>query len=223
MALEWRHFSAVLFVFFVTQICKLMRIKLAASFFCALLSVMIGFFFLDHSIFSLPLWLRLVCAFALSFAATFAVLYLLIAKDTGGVVESRGPDAEPESSSVPDGVGKRGYEVYLRVQRYMEEKRPYLDEKLNLESFSKGIFSNTVYVSRTINYYSGRNFRQFVNWYRIQYALDLMRKDPHLKMEEVSSMSGFHSTVSFNMAFRLFEGKTPTEWHEEYVDSLRKR
>ena len=35
--------------------------------------------------------------------------------------------------------------------------------------------------------------------------------------------SGFHSSVSFNMAFRLFEGKTPTQWIEEYVDSLRKR
>ena len=50
-----------------------------------------------------------------------------------------------------------------------------------------------------------------------------MKADPHLRMEEVSMMSGFHSTVSFNMAFRLFEGKTPTQWLEEYMDSLRRR
>ena len=200
-----------------------MRKKLAASFFCALLSVLSGFLFLDHSIFSLPLWLRLVCTFTASFAATSAILFLLMREEAGGETKPHAPDIEPAPSPVPAGVGKRGYEVYQRVERYMEESRPYLDEKINLESFSKAIFSNTVYVSRTINHYSGRNFRQFVNWYRIQYALDLMRKDPHLKMEEVSSMSGFHSTVSFNMAFRLFEGKTPTEWHEEYVDSLRKR
>jgi YesN/AraC family two-component response regulator len=104
----------------------------------------------------------------------------------------------------------------------MEDKRPYLDEKLNLDSFSKAVFSNKVYVSKNINHYSGKNFRQFINWYRIQYALDLMKKDPHLRMEEVAMMSGFHTTVSFNMAFRLFVAKTPTEWHEEYVDSLRK-
>ena len=197
--------------------------KLTASFFCALLSVLIGFLFLDHSIFSLPLWLRFACTFASCFAAISAILFLMVPDDADGEKKPHTPDTEPTPSPVPAGVGKRGYEVYQRVERYMEEKRPYLDEKINLESFSKAIFSNTVYVSRTINYYSGRNFRQFVNWYRIQYALDLMKKDPHLKMEEVSSLSGFHSTVSFNMAFRLFEGKTPTEWHEEYVDSLRKR
>ena len=164
-----------------------------------------------------------VCAFAASFSAAFLVLLILRRGDGAGESEPRVPDSEPQSAPVPAGAGKRGYEVFQRVVRYMEEKRPYLDEKINLERFSKAIFSNTVYVSRTINYYSGKNFRQFVNWYRIQYALDLMREDPHLKMEEVSILSGFHSTVSFNMAFRLFEGKTPTEWHEEYVDSLRKR
>ena len=105
----------------------------------------------------------------------------------------------------------------------MEEKKPYLEESIGLEDLSRAVFSNKAYVSKNINYYAGRNFRQFVNWYRIQHAIGLLKEDPHLKMEDVSTLSGFHTTVSFNMAFRLFEGKTPTQWLEEYVDSLRKR
>ena len=127
------------------------------------------------------------------------------------------------SVSSPGAAGKRGYEVYERVVRYMEEQKPYLEESLSLEQLSRAVFSNKAYVSKNINYYSGRNFRQFLNGYRIQHAIGLLKEDPHLKMEDVSSMSGFHSTVSFNMAFRLFVGKTPTQWLEEYVDSLRKR
>lgn len=105
----------------------------------------------------------------------------------------------------------------------MEEDKPFLDPKLNLASFSRGIYSNTVYVSKNINFYSGVNFRTFVNRYRINHAIMLMKADPGAKIEDIAAMSGFHNPVSFNMAFRLFEGKTPTAWLEEYTDSLKKR
>ena len=197
-----------------------------ASVLCALFSVATVFFFVTQTFIRLPLGPSLGCAFLLTAAADAAALSLV------GRKRPEGRRKQPESGqetvrgkpSGSDGRERnRGYEVFQRIVSYMEERKPYLDESLNLEDFSKSIFTNKVYVSKNINHYSGKNFRQFVNWYRIQYALDLMKRDPHLKMEEVSVMSGFHTTVSFNMAFRLFEGKTPTEWHDAYVDSLRKR
>lgn len=200
-----------------------MKKVLCAAFFCALLSVLFGGLFFGEAFSDFPLFARLTAHFLLMLAAGTCLLSLLFRHPRESASAVPPEEAQPDPSPAPDGAGKRGYELFQRIVTYMEDKRPYLDEKLNLDMFSKAIFSNKVYVSKTINYYSGKNFRQFVNWYRIRYALDLMRKDPHLKMEEVSMMSGFHSTVSFNMAFRLFEAKTPTAWHEEYVDSLRKR
>ena len=191
----------------------------------SLFSVSVCLLFISGFIPGLPLWAGIPCAFAASLAGALlleAAFRPRVKEREGGGDAASGTDPEP-TSSPPESAGKRGYEVFQRVVRYMEEKHPFLDDSLNLEQISKAVFSNKVYVSKNINYYSGRNVRQFVNWYRIRYATDLLKADPHLKMEDVSVLSGFHSTVSFNMAFRLFEGKTPTQWVEEYVDSLRKR
>ena len=201
-----------------------MKKVLAVSAICAFLSVSFCFLFLGQTILRIPLWAGLCCSFVLSAASLVATLSVFrpgVPRETA----RKAPAAvRPGPPPAPGGrERKRGYEVYLRAVECMETKKPFLDEKLDLEQFAKAIFSNKAYVSKNVNLYSGRNFRKFVNGYRIQYAVELMMKDPHLRMEEVSTMSGFHSPVSFNMAFRLFQGKTPTQWHEEYVDSLRKR
>lgn len=112
-----------------------------------------------------------------------------------------------------DSVGnKKMNALYERALAYMDEHSPYLDEFFSLEDFSRKLYTNKVYLSRTINVYSGRNFRQFVNFYRVKYSIELMRRDSRLKVDELATMSGFHSNVSYNMAFRLFMNETPKEW-----------
>ena len=206
-----------------------MKKIIARPVFSALCSVSACVLFLGGIIPGLPLWVGIPCACAASLAASLLIENpFRVRRKAAGAAEdgqdaAKEPATDPEQGPPPpESAGKRGYEVYQRAVRYMEETRPYLDDSLNLEQFSKAIFANQVYVSKNINYYAGRNFRQFVNWYRIRHAIGLMKEDPRMRMEDVSMRSGFHSSVSFNMAFRLFEGKTPTQWIEEYVDSLRK-
>lgn len=115
----------------------------------------------------------------------------------------------------PDTSDRKMTALYRKAVSIMEEKQLFLDENLDLESFSRKMLSNKSYLSKTINVMSGRNFRQFVNYYRVEYAVNLLMKDPVLKMEEVALMSGFHTVVSFNMAFRLFRGETPSDWLRE--------
>ncbi len=112
---------------------------------------------------------------------------------------------------------KKMNNLYRRIVMFMEEKKPYLDPSFDMTDLSDKMFTNKLYLSKTINILSGRNFRQFVNYHRIQYALSLFRQDRHLKVNEVSEMSGFHTPVSFNMAFKVNTGMTPTEWLQEHV------
>jgi len=107
--------------------------------------------------------------------------------------------------------------LYEKVQSIMETKRPYLDEEFSLQDLATASFTNKTYLSKTINLFSGRNFRQFVNWYRVQYSIDLMNKDKHLRISELSMMSGFHTVVTYNMAFKLNMNETPSE----YLQKLR--
>lgn len=99
--------------------------------------------------------------------------------------------------------------LYARAVEYMEKKQPFLDEDFSLAAMSTALFTNKSYLSRVINYYSGRNFKQFVNFYRIRYAVDLISQDPRLSVLELATMSGFHSVVTFNVAFRLNMNDTP--------------
>ncbi len=107
--------------------------------------------------------------------------------------------------------------LYRRIIMYMEERKPYLDQNFDMSVMADSMLTNKLYLSKTINILSGRNFRQFVNYYRIQRAMELMKTDPRLRVSEVAEMSGFHSSVSFNMAFKVNTGQTPSEWIHSYV------
>ncbi|MCR4860253.1 MAG: AraC family transcriptional regulator [Bacteroidales bacterium] len=102
--------------------------------------------------------------------------------------------------------------LYDRVVELMEQKQPFLDDEFGLDDLAGAVFSNRTYLSKTINQMSGRNFNQFVNYYRVRYSLTLLDNDPSLRVSTVAMMSGFHTRVTFNMAFKLNTGKTPTEY-----------
>lgn len=104
--------------------------------------------------------------------------------------------------------------VYDRVVSLMEDKHMFLDEDLSLNDLSAAAFTNKSYLSKTVNIISGRNVSQFVNYYRIQYSLELIRKDPYLKVVSLALMSGFHSAVTFTSAFKLNVGENPSDYME---------
>jgi len=112
----------------------------------------------------------------------------------------------------------RSAELFNEVVRVMESRKPWLQDDFTIDDLSRLVHTNRMYLSKSINFHSGRNFNQLVNFYRVRYAVELMQKDPSLRMNEISQMSGFHTVVSFNMAFKLNERMTPTE----YLQSLKK-
>jgi len=105
--------------------------------------------------------------------------------------------------------------LYSKIIKIMDEKKPFLNESLSLEGFSAMLGTNKLYMSRTINIMSGKNFRQFINSYRIEYAKNLMRENYQVRIEEVSQKSGFHTLVTFDMAFRIVMDMTPSEWQHK--------
>ena len=103
-------------------------------------------------------------------------------------------------------------ELYERIMLYFEMTRPYLRGDLTINDVVKVVYSNKVYISQAIFHYTGRNFRQFVNYHRVMYSMDLFRSNLELKVSDLSEKSGFNNMVSYTMAFRLFMDETPSEW-----------
>ncbi len=106
--------------------------------------------------------------------------------------------------------------LYDRFRYLMEEKRPYLSESCLVEDIARDLFTNKTYLSKMVNDCTGMSFPKLINQYRVEYSMELYKKDMHLKVSELAEMSGFHSTVTFNMAFKCYANRTPSEWCREY-------
>ncbi len=129
-----------------------------------------------------------------------------------------GPEAVLPDLPMPDVAGDNSgaapydKKLYVRSCAYMEQKRPFLVESFTLDDFAARLYTNKLYLSKTINHYSGGNFRQFVNHFRVKYAMGLFEKNMSLRVSDMSELSGFHNVVTFNNAFKLMTGETPSAW-----------
>ena len=147
---------------------------------------------------------------------THRTMFLSLKKETDIRKAQKGSAFKPPIRFVDS--DSRSASLFNDVVSIMENRKPWLQDDFGVDDLARMARTNRMYLSKAINFHSGRNFNQLVNYYRVRYARDLIRKDPSLKMNEVSQMSGFHTVVSFNMAFKLNERMTPTE----YAQSLKK-
>ena len=112
-------------------------------------------------------------------------------------------------------------EVFGRLEDYFRESRPYLGGDTAIESVARHLFTNKTYVSRAVQRFTGLNYCQYVNRFRVLYAVELYRQNPVLRMNELAQMSGFNSIASFNISFRAVMNQSPGEWSRKYRASLK--
>ncbi len=152
----------------------------------------------------------------LTYESFFAVCHELERK----IMESLKVSQVEMAGGVREGTYR---ELYERIVEYFESEKPFLDNQLTINDVVKVVFSNKVYISRAISQFTGRNFCQFVNYYRISYSVECFRTNPDLRVNELAEMSGFNSVVSYNMAFRLFMNENPSDWCRKERHKNRKK
>lgn len=105
-----------------------------------------------------------------------------------------------------------------QILQGVEEDKLYLNHTLNIEQFARAIGVSPRDVSYTINKVFGKNFFEFINFYRIE-AAKRMLEDPakaHLTVLDVLMEAGFNSKSSFQRFFKRFTGISPTEYRERH-------
>lgn len=190
------------------------------SFHILLIPVLLVFIHCLHQLFpgvsgivaGLAVIMVLLEVMALSLRVSYDSVFVLMHDHERIIVESM-KISHMDVSVSPEPKGEDQYrELYDRILQYFESSRPYLDGELTINDIVKVVYSNKVYISKAIFRFTGRNFRQFVNYHRIMYSIDSFRTRPELKVSELALMSGFNTVVSYTMAFRLFMDETPSEW-----------
>lgn len=122
------------------------------------------------------------------------------------------PSKGDDNESQADGPVVVDQLLYDRCCRYMADRKPFLVESFSLNDLANALFTNKVYLSKTINYYSGKNFRGYVNYYRVMYAMELFRRNKALTVSELGALAGFHSSTTFNSSFKAVMEESPSTW-----------
>jgi AraC-like DNA-binding protein len=103
------------------------------------------------------------------------------------------------------------------LKDFMMEKEPYLDSSLTIQDLSEQVKIPVKDLSTLINLYMDKHFFDFVNEYRIEKAMQILRdsSQKELTVLEILYHVGFNSKSSFNTSFKKYTGKTPTDYRKQ--------
>ncbi len=125
--------------------------------------------------------------------------------------------AGPEGHDIPGTMTPDDYlnGIKARLDEIFEKEKIFRNPDLRIWDLCGALGTNRTYVSRVINSRYGRNFCNHVNYYRVEYAKGLVRKNEKLGNEEIAELSGFGSVNSLYRAFQTFEGKSIGEFKKD--------
>lgn len=100
-----------------------------------------------------------------------------------------------------------------------EKERGFLLTKITLPQFAKQLKTNTKYLSKVINTYKLKSFRNYINDLRIQYSLEELENNTDYRKYTVEAMAkevGFNTASSFSKAFQKKTGKTVSSFLKQF-------
>lgn len=120
-------------------------------------------------------------------------------------------DSEPLA-----GNEKKQDETLLKLQQFMMAEKPYLNPSLTIQDIAATIQIPTRELSILINHELDQHFYDFVNSYRIEHAMEILKDTTKSKLTilEILYEVGFNSKSSFNTAFKKHTGYTPTDYRK---------
>lgn len=128
-------------------------------------------------------------------------------------MESPTPASEPEVvESLPPTYGEL-------LKNAMQENQFYLIVDITLEQLADKLAISPKALSATINSDFEQNFFEFINYYRVEHAKQLLMANPdkNLDMQSVMQESGFNSKSAFHRFFKKFTQMTPGQFRKKYL------
>ncbi len=104
--------------------------------------------------------------------------------------------------------------LYAQMVEYMMAEKPFLDQNFTIQDLATKLCTNKTYASKTINLVTRNNFRTFVNNFRVEHSIELMRTRPNLRISEIVELSGFNNRNTFACAFKQKTGMLPGEYQQ---------
>jgi AraC-like DNA-binding protein len=101
------------------------------------------------------------------------------------------------------------------ILEFMQDKQPYLDNDITLDTLAKSIGLSSHHLSEVLNQQANKNFYQFVNEYRVNFICESISVKPDSKILDLAMAAGFSSKSTFNAVFKQMKGITPSQFRKE--------
>jgi len=104
-----------------------------------------------------------------------------------------------------------------RLYHLMESERIYRESELTLQSLAKMLSIQPYQLSQLLNEKLERSFSDYVNYYRIEEAKQILTgpKSQEMKNTTIAFDVGFNSMTAFYKAFKKYTGKTPSQFKKK--------
>lgn len=166
----------------------------------------------------IPINLGLIIAgFSMSFITDFHVVAIVLSALI--FVETyylwRFPEIIREEKPAPAPLPLEHFNgLVSRLNEFMVQKKPYRNVDLTISELAEMVGTRPHVLSRLINDSYQKNFRDFVNAYRIEEFIRLANSGQysHYTFLALAQEVGFNSKSTFNLAFKKFTRQSPREY-----------
>lgn len=126
-----------------------------------------------------------------------------------GVTPFPKPRLQPEAGSrpAPDLAAQAG-----QWHAVISEEKWWRDPELTVATLARRLGTNTSTLSRTLNDGLGLNFNEVMNRLRVEAVVRALSQHDQRPVLDIAMAEGFNSKASFNRAFKLYTGETPTAY-----------
>ncbi|MEK5252260.1 helix-turn-helix domain-containing protein [Paenibacillus sp. FSL F4-0125] len=98
------------------------------------------------------------------------------------------------------------------VKRMIEYIHDNYNRDLSLSMIAEEFNFSPGYVSIAFKNHSGENFKDYLNFYRVQQAKEIMRQQKDIKIGDLALMVGCNNANTFIRMFRKYEGLAPGQY-----------
>lgn len=138
---------------------------------------------------------------------------MLIAVLRNSKQEKESTQARIAVATPNDDIVTESNPLMAAISSKMDKEHLFLQRGLKLDDMAAACHTNRTYISNCINQYTGMNFANYVNSYRVNYSKELLKaKTSGVTISQIGQMSGFSDEVSFIRNFKKNVGMTPSEW-----------
>ena len=136
------------------------------------------------------------------------------------IMEEAKEEAEEQENKVePQKVGgmktEQRRQLMVEMDRLMKVEHLFLQENLKLSDLAEHLHTNRTYVYEALKLMESEgveSFSDYVNRYRVDYSLQLLRETPKISIEQLSFACGFASKTAFYTNFKKKVGVTPRQY-----------